>query len=120
MSQDLFLILGWWAVLFLIGAAALPLTRKLFSSWWDQGYLLSKAVGLAGVTFITWYLGSYKLLPFTQITILISLFLLFSIGVIAQNLSSTQRIITSILGIIGIQSPFKQSDKHKEMIQIVK
>ncbi len=80
--HDLPFIVTWWAVLFLIGTAAFPLTRRLFSSWWDQGYILSKSVGLAGVSWIVWQLGSYKIVPFSLISILFSIILLFCIGIL--------------------------------------
>jgi len=109
MSQDFLFIVGWWAVLFLIGSAALPLARKIFASWWDQGYVLSKAVGLAGVTFISWYMGSFKIIPFTQLTIFISLGILFGIGIISQNLEKTSIVLTKLLNLIGIESPFRST-----------
>jgi YYY domain-containing protein len=81
MFQDLLIVVIWWATVFAIGAAAWPLTRKLFASWWDCGYSFSKAVGLAGVTGIAWYLGSFKVLPFTRATIVLAIGLLFAIGI---------------------------------------
>lgn len=106
------LVVGWWAVLFLIGAAALPLTRRLFSSWWDQGYLLSKAVGLAGVTFITWYFGSFKLLPFSQFTILLGLGILFGIGLLTNHYDLVLRFISQ--RIHGKQSSIHEKTDEKD------
>ncbi len=80
-SVDFFFILLWWVVIFFIGAAAFPLARLFFSSWWDEGYSLSKVIGIAGTMLISWYLGSFKILPFTQITIIGSVILLLIIGV---------------------------------------
>lgn len=80
-SVDFFFILLWWGTIFFIGAAAFPLARLFFSSWWDEGYSLSKAIGIAGTMLLSWYLGSFKILPFTQLTIIGSVLLLAVFGV---------------------------------------
>ncbi len=82
MGADFWIVLRWWGTLFLVGAVAFPLTKRLFSTWYDQGYFFSKAVGMAVVTWIVFVLGTIKLLPFTNITISFSLFTLFIIGII--------------------------------------
>jgi len=78
---DIFLVVTWWSILFVIGAAAFPLTKRLFGSWWDHGYLLSKAVGLASVTYGVWILGSFHLLPFYLETIIFVVGALFFGGI---------------------------------------
>lgn len=80
-NADISYILIWWSTLFVIGAAAYPLTRRFFFHWWDQGYSLTKAVGIVVVTWIVWQLGSYKILPFTSLTIVFALFTTCCIGV---------------------------------------
>ena len=36
--SDFWIVVRWWGTLLLFGAAAYPLTRRLFSSWFDEGY----------------------------------------------------------------------------------
>jgi YYY domain-containing protein len=91
MGSDLGLIITWWAVLLAIGAAAYPLTRKLFSGWFDRGYLFSKAVGLVTVSYLVWLGGSLHIVPFTVISIIISTVLVFFIG-LALTLNREFRI----------------------------
>lgn len=80
MYSDLLLVIQWWGTLFLIGAAAYPLTKCLFKNWWDRGYLFAKAVGMATVAYIVYFLGTIELLAFSQITIWISLGTVFVVG----------------------------------------
>ena len=76
MGQDLATILWWWMTVFIMGAAAWPLTRRWFKSWHDQGYLMSKAVGMGLVTFVVYILGIFKVVGFNQTEIWIILALL--------------------------------------------
>ncbi|EKD87434.1 MAG: membrane protein-like protein, partial [uncultured bacterium] len=75
--SDFWIVVRWWGTLLLFGAAAYPLTRRLFSSWFDEGYLFGKAVGIALVSWVVYVLGTLKIAPFTNVTTLISLGALF-------------------------------------------
>lgn len=79
MLADLPIIFQWWGTLFLVGAAAYPLTRRLGLS-----YLFSKAVGMAVVTYIVYLGGVLHLVPFTQLSIFFALLIVF-IGGVAVN-----------------------------------
>ncbi len=83
-ASDFFIVLRWWGTLFLIGAIAFPLTKKLFSSWSDEGYLFSKAVGMAAVSWIVYLLGTLHIAPFSELSIWISLGLVFFLGLAAN------------------------------------
>ena len=48
--------LAWWAMLQVVGLAALPLCLSLFQRLPDKGYTLSKAFGLLLVGYIFWIL----------------------------------------------------------------
>lgn len=50
----------------LLGWVSWPAVRRIFSKWADQGYLLSKIIGAALVTYIVWIGGWLHLLPFTS------------------------------------------------------
>jgi YYY domain-containing protein len=78
-------IISWWAVMFVIGAAVYPLARLCFSRWWDQGYALSKALGMAVTTFIVWQLGTWKIIPFSVAPIVVALGVTFILGLILQK-----------------------------------
>ena len=84
-SSDIAIVFQWWSVLVLIGLAALPLTIRLFGSWFDRGYGLSKAVGLAIVTYAMYAGGTLHILPFTNISMYVVLLALFVIGVLISN-----------------------------------
>ncbi|MFZ5845147.1 MAG: DUF2298 domain-containing protein [Patescibacteria group bacterium] len=94
MGADFFLVVKWWTTLFLVGVAAFPLTRRLFRGWWDQGYLFSKAVGMAVVAWLVYALGTVKLLPFTVPTVALVTIFLFAIGVVLQ-VTGDKRHVTS-------------------------
>ncbi|MBI5619458.1 hypothetical protein HY950_00670 [Candidatus Gottesmanbacteria bacterium] len=95
MGSDFFIVLRFWGTLFLVGAAAFPLTKALFgrsmtgsrpvssdAGWWDGGYFFSKAVGMAVVTWIVYAMGTVQIVPFTHISILFSLGLVFILGLL--------------------------------------
>lgn len=82
MGSDFWLVFRWWGTLFLIGAAAFPFTKLLFRNWYDEGYLFAKALGLASVTWIVYVLGTVRLLPFTNVSVIVSLILLFAFGIV--------------------------------------
>ena len=79
--SDFWIVMRWWGALFLIGAAAFPLASRLFSGWYDRGYLFSKAVGLSTVTWIVFVLGMAHIAPFTAPTIWVSIGVVFVVGV---------------------------------------
>jgi len=83
--SDVVIVCRFWGAIFLLGAAAYPLTRRLFPTWHDQGYLLSKAVGLSTVTWIVYVLGMAKILPFTVSTVLTAVGIVFGIGLLLES-----------------------------------
>ncbi len=52
------MILSWWLLVTVAGAAVLPLCTRLLSALPDRGYTLSRAVGLLMTGYIFWILGS--------------------------------------------------------------
>ncbi|MBU1473160.1 hypothetical protein KKB64_05270 [Patescibacteria group bacterium] len=91
MGSDFGLVLVWWAMLFLVGAAAWPLTKRLFTFWYDQGYLFSKAVGMAVVTWIVYAAGTIRVLSFSQTSVWVSLVVVLGIGMILHKIDKTHR-----------------------------
>lgn len=67
--------------MFLFGVVAFPLTRRIFALWWDEGYILAKAVSMSVITYVVYALGSAQLVPFTTWTILLAMACVFSCGI---------------------------------------
>ena len=61
---DLFSILKWWGLFFLLGVTFLPITFKIFSSFRDKGYIFSKFLGLVLVSYAIFILSSLHILKF--------------------------------------------------------
>lgn len=80
MLGDLPVIATWWIYLFGLGLFFLPLTRKIFRPFFDQGYLFSKVLGIAISAYLVWLLASLKILPFFRESIL----LVLTIGLVAN------------------------------------
>ncbi len=85
--SDVFIVLQWWSSLFLIGAAAFPLTKRLFPQWYDRGYLFSKAVGFAVISYLVYLVGTLHIAPFHQLTIYgaTAIVFLFGIGITQKD-----------------------------------
>lgn len=80
--SDVFIVLRFWGALFFIGAASYPLTKYLFPRWYDRGYLFSKAVGMALVTWVVYVLGLSRLATFRVETIIAVIVGIFVIGIV--------------------------------------
>ncbi|OGG35916.1 hypothetical protein A2363_01570 [Candidatus Gottesmanbacteria bacterium RIFOXYB1_FULL_47_11] len=85
MLSDFWLVVQWWGTLFLVGAVAYPLTRRLFDGWHDHGYLFAKAVGMAAVTYLVYLGGVLHVVPFTSGAIWGAMAVVFLIGMFAQS-----------------------------------
>ena len=96
MVSDFWIVFQWWGALFLVGAAAYPLTRKLFHDWFDSGYLFSKAVGMAAVTYLVYLGGVLHIIPFTQGAVWGAAGLLFFLGVLLHKGEKKEKIHPSI------------------------
>lgn len=77
--SDIFVILQWWATLFLIGILFLPLTSLLFRPFFDRGYIFSKLIGLIITSYFVFILG---LLHISYFSALSSYIILFSVVII--------------------------------------
>src|SRR5258708_6570712 len=79
MHSDFSYIITWWLFFFLFGIIFLPITSIIFKPFFDKGYIFSKIIGVAVVSYIVFLLGTLHITPFTQLTITI-VFLLCFIG----------------------------------------
>lgn len=82
--------LYWYFILFVLGLVFFPITRKLFSSFLDQGYAFSKTIAIIFLSYAVYVLGTLKLMPFNQIN-LILLVLLFVIPIFLRLWTSRMR-----------------------------
>ncbi len=78
--QDIFYILKWFLGFFAIGVAFLPLTFSLFNDFKDKGYIFSKIIGLAILSYLIFVLGTLHILKFSLMSILVLLILTYFIN----------------------------------------
>jgi len=95
-----FLIVSyWWFLLFSLGLIFFPLSQKLFKKFFDQGYLLSKTIALALLSWPIFLLAHLRLLPFTQAGALFHLILAILVNVFLakRNPLLKKRLVKVIL-----------------------
>lgn len=78
--NDISFILKWFFAFFVIGVAFLPLTFTIFKDFKDKGYIFSKIIGMACLSYFVFIAGSIKLFKFSGATVVFSLFILFLIN----------------------------------------
>jgi len=81
MSVDLWSVVSWWLATGFFGLVGWPIAAIIFPNWEDKGYLLAKAWGIIGTTYLVWILGSMKVAQFGGGTIVFSGILLAIIGI---------------------------------------
>lgn len=82
---DVLLVFQWWMATLVVGAAAIPITKRVFRGWWDDGYVFAKAIGLAFVTYLVWVGGSIHVLPFTRPIVIMAVLAIFLAGVLIEK-----------------------------------
>ena len=78
--QDIFYILRWFLVFMVIGFAFLPLTFNLFKEFKDKGYIFSKIIGIAFISYISLLIGTLHILKFSEITLYLILIIFLLIN----------------------------------------
>lgn len=69
--QDIQYVLQWWLVFFVLGIVFLPFTKNIFSSFVDYGYLFSKVIAIAIISYSLFLLNTLHIIPFSTISIFI-------------------------------------------------
>ncbi|MEK7450548.1 MAG: DUF2298 domain-containing protein [Patescibacteria group bacterium] len=69
--SDLSYVFKWWVMFLTIGIVFLPLTTSIFSNFFDRGYIFSRILGIAILSYIVFLLGILKILPFQMPTIIL-------------------------------------------------
>ncbi|MFH1832758.1 MAG: DUF2298 domain-containing protein [Candidatus Levyibacteriota bacterium] len=84
---DFLFVIKWWLVFLIIGIIFLPLTAKIFSRFFDLGYIFSKIFALIFISYAVFLFGILKIIPFTfPFLILIILgFLIFNFYLFSKN-----------------------------------
>lgn len=93
--EDLKLILNWWLVILAFGLLNLPLIFRLFSKFWDKGYIFSKIFSIALTTYFIFVLSSFHIVKFTSFSIAVSALLLGFVNYIFIIKSKERRQIFS-------------------------
>lgn len=68
--SDLYAVLQWWLVLFLLGVGFAPVTFRLFTKFFDKGYIFSRLIGLLLVGYVVFVLGVFHIATFSFTTML--------------------------------------------------
>ena len=96
---DTLYIIKWWLVFFVIGLIFLPLTIRIFSNFFDKGYIFSKILGIALISYVIFLLGILKILPFTTQAILfvIGITIVINIFIFLKDTPSLRSILMKSL-----------------------
>ncbi len=70
LGSDSTVFIKWWLGVFILGAGFFPLTKLLFNSFYDKGWIFSKVIGIALSGYIAFVLISCKLAKFTSIFVI--------------------------------------------------
>ncbi len=77
---DTISVLKWFIALLVIGSAFLPATFSLFSNFKDKGYIFSKIAGMILVSYLTFLLGTIRLIPFSAFSVYFSLIIFIAVN----------------------------------------
>lgn len=79
-ANEILIVIQWWFTIFLIGTIFLPMASKIFSNFKDSGYIFSKVLGLGIFSYIIFVLGTFHILVFSQINLILILGLLAGVN----------------------------------------
>lgn len=65
LGEDYTSFIRWWMGVLLLGVGCFPLVSRLCSGFRDQGWAVSKVVGIAISGFFVWLLANCRIIPFT-------------------------------------------------------
>lgn len=69
----IFTTFEWYLVLLALGIIFYPITRKFFHSFFDHGYAFAKTIGILLLSYAMFLFGTLKILPFSQLSIIVLL-----------------------------------------------
>ena len=71
LQGDVWTFWTWYLLALVLGAAAMPLTGRLFRRFQDRGWVFSKVTAIAVSGFLTWFLVAVKIIKFTTMTCIV-------------------------------------------------
>ena len=71
LKGDVWTFWTWYLLALVLGAAAMPLTGRLFRRFQDRGWMFSKVTAIAVSGFLTWFLVAVKIIKFTTMTCIV-------------------------------------------------
>ena len=71
LQGDVWTFWTWYLLALVLGAAAMPLTGRLFRRFQDRGWVFSKVTAIAVSGFLTWFLIAVKIIKFTTVTCIV-------------------------------------------------
>ncbi len=92
LSREGGIVLSWWLLVTLAGAAALPLCLRLLSGLPDRGYTLARAAGLLLVGFVFWLLASLGFLDNTTGSMALAWLIVLLLGLALYFAGGRERI----------------------------
>ncbi len=92
LSREGGIVLSWWLLATLAGAAALPLCLRLLSGLPDRGYTLARAAGLLLVGFVFWLLASFGWLDNTTGSMALAWLIVLLLGLALYFAGGRERI----------------------------
>jgi len=94
-ASDLPVLLTWYAVLFVLGLLAYPITARIFSSFRDKSYPFAKIIGTLFPAFVVWYGASLGIITFSKPSVLgaVILFAALNLYLARSSLISYIRLI---------------------------
>jgi len=101
--QDTIIILYWWFILLLIGLFNLPVTFLVFSKLNDFGYAFAKVMGIVCLSYLVFIFSILHILPFNNLTIVISIFILLAVNIFALRKIKLTSILKDNYGLFSFQ-----------------
>lgn len=80
LAREGWMVLSWWLLVTLAGAAALPLAWRMLGSLPDRGYLLARPLGLLAIGFVYWLLNSLGFLRNDAGSVVLAALIVLAIG----------------------------------------
>lgn len=68
-TRDLFFVIEWWFYLLLIGLIFYPITKLIFINFFDRGYIFSKTIGIALISYFIYIFSTLHILRFERVNI---------------------------------------------------
>jgi len=85
LAREGWIVVSWWALVTLAGAAALPLCFRLLGALRNRGYTLARAAGLLLVGFTFWLLASLGFLRNTTGSMMLAWVIVLAASVVVYR-----------------------------------